>query len=56
MLIAFCGMDGAGKTTKLTILKNKLENIGEMVYTTKQPTDWYRKDNRVYKYLRGKIA
>lgn len=55
MLIAFCGMDGAGKTTQLIALKKKLEKLGEMVYTTKQPTDWYRSDERVRDFLCGKL-
>lgn len=55
MLIAFCGVDGAGKTTQLTALQKRLENLGEIVYTTKQPTDWYRNDERVHDFLCGSL-
>ena len=51
MLIAFCGIDGSGKTTQITQLKQSLERKGFSVFCTKEPTDWYRKDERVRRLL-----
>lgn len=39
ILIAIDGIDGAGKTTQVTLLKNALESIGETVVVSKEPTD-----------------
>lgn len=50
MLIAICGIDGAGKTTLLNGLSKRLEEKNE-VFVTKQPTQWYRKDERVRSML-----
>ena len=51
MLIAFCGIDGSGKTTQIVRLKHSLEQRGLSVFCTKEPTDWYRKDERVRRLL-----
>lgn len=51
MLIAFCGIDGSGKTTQLELLENALKKNGYPVFKTKQPTNWYRSDKRVRKVL-----
>lgn len=51
MLIAFCGIDGSGKTTQIINLKNILEKNGYTVFCTKEPSDWYRKDERVRRVL-----
>lgn len=40
-LFTFCGLDGCGKTTMLTRLKNELENKHK-VFQTKQPTNAVR--------------
>ncbi len=56
MLIAFCGVDGSGKTTQINLLQNKLKIQGKKVYVTKQPTDWYRKDKRVRNFLEGRVS
>lgn len=40
-LVAVCGLDGAGKTTQIQRLKGRLAEKYD-VYTTKQPTDWFR--------------
>lgn len=56
MIIAFCGIDGSGKTTQIKRLDVKLKLQGYDTYCTKQPTDWYRKDNRVRDFLTGDIA
>jgi dTMP kinase len=39
ILIAFDGIDGAGKTTQVLLLKSALEGIGETVVVSKEPTD-----------------
>ena len=41
-LITFCGLDGCGKTTLLTWLKEYLERRGKTVFLTKQPTPFVR--------------
>lgn len=51
MLIAFCGIDGSGKTTQLVELEKVLKENDYSVYRTKQPTNWYRSDERVRKIL-----
>lgn len=50
MLIAICGIDGAGKSTQIEMLKEDLEKNGNNVYLTKQPTDFYRKYDRLSTY------
>ncbi len=39
ILIAVEGIDGAGKTTQVTKLKQALENAGQSVISSKEPTD-----------------
>lgn len=51
LLIAFCGLDGSGKTTQLQKLHKWLESIGESTLITKQPGNEYRNNLRVRKYL-----
>jgi dTMP kinase len=45
VLIAVEGIDGAGKTTQVRLLALALERLGELVVTSKEPTDgpWGRK-------------
>jgi dTMP kinase len=45
ILIALDGIDGAGKTTQVHLLKEALESTGETVLVSKEPTDgeWGRK-------------
>ncbi len=38
MLITFCGLDGSGKTSMITLLKEKFERMGIDYCLTKQPT------------------
>ena len=49
-LFTFCGLDGCGKTTMLTRLKNDLEEKCE-VFQTKQPTDAVRESNIFRTYM-----
>lgn len=39
ILIAVDGIDGAGKTTQVHLLKDALERVGETVIVSKEPTD-----------------
>lgn len=50
-LIAFCGLDGSGKTTQINLLKAFLEEQGLDVYLTKQPTDFVRKSDIFRTYM-----
>jgi len=49
-LIAFCGVDGSGKTTQLTLLGDRLAESRE-VFRTKQPTPAFRNDPLIRAYL-----
>ena len=51
LLIAMCGLDGAGKTTQIGMLTKWLKHNNLQLYNTKQPTDQYRNDPRVRSYL-----
>lgn len=55
MLIAFCGIDGSGKSTQLKRVQAQLEQMQHKVYPTKQPTDWYRSDPRVKKLMNSEV-
>lgn len=50
-LITFCGLDGCGKTTMITILKDYLEALNYTVELTKQPTDFVRKSTIFRTYM-----
>ncbi|KST95080.1 Thymidylate kinase [Lactococcus lactis subsp. lactis] len=50
-LVVFEGLDGSGKTTQIDKLQQWFENKKLEVFTTKQPTDYYRNDKRVRDYL-----
>ncbi|MCI8388390.1 MAG: dTMP kinase [Clostridiales bacterium] len=50
-LIAFCGLDGSGKTTQINLLKSFLEQQSLNVYMTKQPTDFVRKSDIFRTYM-----
>lgn len=54
MLIVFCGIDGAGKTTQIGKLADFLESKKVQTYMTKQPTDWYRNDKELRDFLEGR--
>lgn len=49
-LITFCGLDGCGKTTMLTLLKDKLQEKHNL-YITKQPTDFVRNSDIFRTYM-----
>jgi dTMP kinase len=49
-LIAFCGLDGAGKSTQIERLAPYLRERGT-VYLTTLPTKWFREDPAVRAYL-----
>lgn len=49
-LFTFCGLDGSGKTTMLTKLKEDLETKHE-VFLTKQPTDAVRESDIFRTYM-----
>ena len=44
-LITFCGLDGCGKTTLITMLSEYLTEQGYDVLLTKQPTEEFRRSN-----------
>ena len=50
-LIAFCGLDGSGKTTQINLLKSFLENNNLPVHLTKQPTDSVRRSDIFRTYM-----
>jgi dTMP kinase len=51
LLIAFCGIDGSGKSTQLRRLAASLGEAGYDVLRTRQPTDTYRANPLVRQYL-----
>jgi len=51
ILITFCGLDGCGKSTQLTMLKTWFQKKGLPVQITKQPTDTVRKSNIFRTYM-----
>ena len=50
-LITFCGLDGCGKSTLIRLLASELEESGETVFLTKQPTDGMRKTEIFRTYM-----
>lgn len=54
MLIAMCGIDGAGKTTQIRLLEKSLSKKYN-IYLTKQPTSFYRNYDRFRSFVNGKI-
>lgn len=51
-LIVLCGFDGSGKTTQVSNLGEHYRNLGQDVLIERQPTNNYRNDPRVQKFLR----
>src|ERR1700722_5945634 len=54
LLVAFCGIDGSGKTTQLTRLATALEPRPRR--RTRQPSDVYRGDAEVRRYLNQEVT
>lgn len=50
-LIVIEGGDGSGKTTQISQLASRIDAMGFRVTTTRQPTDWYRKEPIVRLFL-----
>lgn len=50
-LFTFCGLDGCGKTTQITLLKEYFEEKGVSIMLTKQPTDVVRKSEMFRTYM-----
>ena len=55
-LIAFCGIDGCGKTTQLKLAEKWLLDRGHEVLATRQPSDIYRKHPAVRNFFRTNVA
>ncbi len=55
-LIAFCGIDGCGKTTQLKLAEKWLLDRGHEVLATRQPGDFYRKHPAVRNFFRSNVA
>jgi dTMP kinase len=53
-LIAFCGIDGSGKTTQLSLLAERLRST-HPVFTTRQPTTAFRTDPLVRSFIDGHL-
>ncbi|WP_224768129.1 dTMP kinase [Metabacillus idriensis] len=51
LLVAICGLDGSGKTTQIKLLEDWFSQKRLLCLLTKQPTNHYRQDERVRKYL-----
>lgn len=51
MLIAFCGIDGAGKTTLIERVEYHLKKDNKTC-RTKQPTDWYRNNGLFRRFIK----
>jgi len=55
MLIAFCGIDGSGKTTQIKLMHDYLIKNNIEVFLTKQPTNFYRSYDRFRLYVNREI-
>jgi dTMP kinase len=55
LLIAFCGLDGSGKTTQIELLFSRLQRYTS-VEKVQQPSKWFRTDSLVRSYLNQEIA
>ena len=55
-LIAFCGIDGCGKTTQLELARGWLDNAGQEVVVTRQPSSLYRNHPTVRVFFETNVA
>ena len=55
VLVAFCGIDGCGKTTQLKLAEEWLADRGFPVLVTRQPTDFYRRHPKVRNFFRTNV-
>lgn len=55
MFIAFCGMDGSGKTTQLGLLADHLARHHE-VHRTRTPSSWFRADQEMRKLIESQLS
>jgi len=53
-LIAFCGVDGSGKSTQLALLAERLRPT-HPTFATRQPTSAFRRDPLVRAFIDGKL-
>lgn len=51
LLTAVCGLDGSGKSTQIKLLERWFNDNNLACETTRQPTNYYREDERVRNYL-----
>ena len=54
-LIAFCGLDGAGKTTQIRRLAGRLRH-SHRVHCTRQPTERFRADPVMRAFIEGRMT
>lgn len=56
VLVAFCGIDGCGKTTQLERAGDWLENAGHRVLVTRQPSSFYRNHPKTRVFFETNVA
>lgn len=56
VLVAFCGIDGCGKTTQLERARDWLEKAGHSVLVTRQPSSFYRNHPKTRGFFETNVA